>query len=175
MPPVMKWTVWAMASLLVQATVVPTLTVSVAGMNAKLTMPTTVADAGARVAPVTAPRGVAGAGAAGALGVGFDLVRAALAPQAASVTVLTAASAAIRRRVHLGFCVGWGLARVGSTLSLLVWSSRVGFHEREGAGIRNRSRPELLARPVAGSAPRGRRRYRAGLNDDLARPVADGD
>src|SRR5436309_12782302 len=99
MLPVMKWTVWAMASLLVQATVVPTLTVSAAGMNAKLPMPTTVADAGARVAPVTAPgRGVAGAGAAGALGLGFALVPAAPAPQAASVALLTAASPALRPR-----------------------------------------------------------------------------
>jgi len=63
--------------------------------------------AGAGATPLGAPgRGVAGATAAGAVELDVELVPAALVPQAASVTVLAAASAAIRHGGRLGFCVG---------------------------------------------------------------------
>src|SRR6476620_5814739 len=104
MPPVMKLTECATVSLLVHTTVVPALTVSAAGPNLKLTMPTSAVAA----APAAAP----GAGAAaGGVAVAGDVESAALAPHAARATVPTAASAAILRIGCRGFGIDAELAR----------------------------------------------------------------
>jgi hypothetical protein len=104
-PPVMKLTVWAMGSLFVHATVVPTLMVSAAGVNLKLMMLTADAavGAGAGTAVVAGPEpaetdAIRPAGAAGVVVVAGAAEPAALAPQAESASALAVPSAAIRQR-----------------------------------------------------------------------------